>query len=117
MSPDGSGLRQIATAEEGISTPTWSPARDMLAVASGNPRCWSLYDLRAGKLVATPQRLIPTAEAIYFLPMTWSPDGTSIAGVQMASGRSSGELGGFPVFIYSVRDRTYRPLDVAATAF
>ena len=58
--------------------------------------------------------MIPTAEATYFLPMTWSPDGTSIAGVQMASGRSSGEQGGrFPVFIYSVRDRTYRPLDAS----
>jgi WD40 repeat protein len=87
----------------------------MLAVTSARTsRGWSLYDVREGKLMDTPQRLDPTSAATYFLPMTWSADGSSIAGVQMEAGRSAGEQGQkFPVFLYSVRDRTYRPVSAS----
>jgi hypothetical protein len=50
----------------------------------------------------------------FFLPLSWSPDGAFIAGVRAESRRSAGEKGGeLPVFIYSVRDRTYRPVDAS----
>jgi Tol biopolymer transport system component len=112
---DGSGLRQLSNAPEGLSTPIWSPTGDMLAVTSTRTsRGWSLYDVREGKLMDTPQRLDPMSAATYFLPMTWSADGSSIAGVQMEAGRSAGEQGQkFPVFLYSVRDRTYRPVSAS----
>jgi WD40 repeat protein len=113
VSADGSGLRQIS--EESLSSPIWSPARDKLAVVgSMAERAWSLLDLGTGKRISTPQLPGATPDMAFFLPLSWSPDGAFIAGVRAESQRSAGEKGGeLPVFIYCVRDRTYRPVDAS----
>ena len=79
-----------------------------------NARYWSLFDLVAGKPISTPQLPDPKPDTVYFLPLTWSPDGAFIAGVRAETQRSAGERGGdLPVFIYSVRDRTYRRVEAS----
>jgi Tol biopolymer transport system component len=115
VNPDGSGLRQISNADQGVSSPVWSPARDQLAVVTMmETRGWSLFDLGAGKPISTPQLTGATSDTSYFLPLAWSPDGASIAGVHAESQRSVGETSArYPVYIYSVRDRTYRPLEAS----
>ncbi len=115
VSPDGSGLRQVTNVEQNVLTPVWSPAQDLLAVMwSTYPRSWRLFDVRAGTPISIPQLPADTPDSAYFQALTWSADGRFIAGVRTESQRSAGDMTGtYPVFIYSVRDRTFRPLDVS----
>ena len=115
VNPDGSGLRQLTNVEESALTPVWSPAQDTLAVMwSTYPRGWRLFDVRTGKPILVPQLPGETPDSAYFQPLTWSTDGAFIAGVLTESQRSAGSMSGtYPVFIYSVRDRTFRRLDVS----
>ena len=70
--------------------------------------------MRAGTPISVPQLPDATPGSGYFLPLTWSPDGAFIAGAQLEPQRSAGEIGGtFPVFVYSVGDRTFRKLGVS----
>ena len=85
VSADGSGVRQISNADEGFSSPIWSPSRDMLAVVgSMNARKWSLFDLGTGKPISTPQLPAANPDSVYFLPLTWSPDGACAASTTFA---------------------------------
>ena len=66
----------------------------MLAVVgSMNARKWSLFDLGTGKPISTPQLPAANPDSVYFLPLTWSPDGAFIAGVRAETQRSAGEEG------------------------
>ena len=113
--PDGSALRRLSNMAESAVTPIWSPAQDLLAVGwSTYPRGWRLFDVRAGRPIAVPQLPGALPDSTYFQPLTWSPDGRFIAGVQSDSQRSAGLVTvPHPVVIYSVRDQTFRALDLS----
>jgi Tol biopolymer transport system component len=89
--PDGSGLEQLTRRHEGSSNfPVWSP--DGKRVASAViPQGWSLFDVagRAGEGAVVPQPEIDASHK--FWPMTWSADGSRLAGLLIrANGLTDG---------------------------
>jgi len=115
VSPDGGGLKQITSREGQVLVPIWSPTEQQLAVNLLTAhRSWALLDMRTGAPISVPQLPGVSLDSGYFLALAWSPDGASIAGVQLEAQRSAGEKGAtFPVFVYTVRDQTFRKLDVS----
>ena len=93
----------------------FTPTEEQLAVNwQTTHKSWGLLDMRTGAPVSVPQLSAVSPDSAYFLALTWSADGTSIAGAQLQPQRSAGEKGGtFPVLIYTVRDRTFRKLDAS----
>jgi eukaryotic-like serine/threonine-protein kinase len=102
--PDGSGLRQI-TQIGTLWFPVWSP----------DGRRMAGYELERGGFLFDPhrpfdparvERLPPLDEAAtYFIPYSWSPDGTTLAGLSVTMAGVDG-----PLFTYSIHKRTYHKL-------
>ncbi len=92
--PDGSGLERLTENIGSANFPVWSPDGREIAfkeIRGG----WYVIDARSGNF-PRPRRSMPPMEGPdSFWPLSWSPDGRSLAGVAT---HSDGTLGGVVVY-------------------
>jgi Tol biopolymer transport system component len=100
---DGSDLQQMT---DSGSIAAWSPDSKRLATAKAFPsagRITMIVDADRTAAEQTPEVLPPPSEPIgRFIPISWSPDGTRLAGQIGFSDR-----GGAGIVLYSFTSRTY----------
>jgi Tol biopolymer transport system component len=96
--PDGSGLTALTAGSAQAGWPAWSP--DGKAIAFGFDR-WYLVNPNAGGGALPPEEpaISPTER---FLPTSWSPDGTRIAGQVLTASGSE-----FLTIVYSLATKTF----------
>ncbi|HEV8200447.1 MAG TPA: protein kinase [Candidatus Polarisedimenticolia bacterium] len=97
--PDGSDLTPYDPAMKNVIYPVWSPTGDKLAFAdTGRTQRVSIGSFPRG---STPPELQPEpGDGSHFVPVSWSPDGASIAGSLI---KKSGD----GVGLFHVASRTY----------
>jgi Tol biopolymer transport system component len=77
--PDGSGLERLARMRQGgsLNFPVWSPDGKRIAAAV-IPHGWTLFEVSGGTAEAD---LMPQPDPSHtFWPLSWSPDGSRLAG-------------------------------------
>jgi Tol biopolymer transport system component len=100
--PDGSDLAPYDPEAKNIIYPVWSPKGDRLAFAdTGRTQRVSIGSFPRG---ATPPELMPDpADGRHFVPVSWSPDGSTIAGT-LAANTGDG------IGIFHIAGKTYERL-------
>jgi len=103
--PDGSGLRQLTNqaTTDGLYYPIWSPDDAMLLASSLEGKAFVVDPARP--MTAALPTLPPFDQTAAFVPWTWSPDGSAIAGWEQ---RKDGSTGG--VVVYDPRAKRFTRL-------
>jgi len=98
--PDGSGIEQLTPSSVGggMNFPVWSPDGSRLAVGT-IPGNWTLFDRAAGAVAGTA---MPAPGESTFWPLSWSPDGRRMAGLNRGADGSIQGIG-----LYSLESRRY----------
>jgi Tol biopolymer transport system component len=107
--PDGGGLTRLTAFKDGVNFPLVSPDQTKLAVV-GDLGPGGIVSL-AGPLPATkPATTLPDLPGGRFMPQSWSPDGTLLAGAP---------YGSVGLHVYSLETGTVTPLvaDARTAAF
>jgi len=95
--PDGSGLERLTAFTGSANFPVWSPDGRETATKE-IPGGWHIVEMGSAKF-PRPQRLMPAMEGPdQFWPISWSPDGRSLAGV---AAHLDGTLGGVVVYSFA----------------
>jgi serine/threonine protein kinase/Tol biopolymer transport system component len=104
MHPDGSGLERLTTSSGRLANqmPVWSPDGAQLAYTKVGEG-WSVLDMRSSARPRPSRAMPPIGDSSFFWPLSWSPDGTRLAG---QVGREDGMVVG--VVVYSVASSSYQ---------
>jgi Tol biopolymer transport system component len=100
--PDGSELAPYDTQKKNLIYPVWSPKEDRLAFADTG-RGGSVYIGPFPRGTAPIETLPEPPDKMQFVPVSWSPDGTTIAGALVKNSVDG-------IALYHIAERTYERL-------
>jgi len=107
MQPDGSGLQQLTNhpATEGLYYPIWSPDDSTILSSSLEGKTFVVdprKPMMGDRLPTLPR---PEGQAAAFVPWSWSPDGSTVAGWEQ---RKDGAAAG--ILVYDPRTKRFTKL-------